>query len=65
MKFIWKIPELTKGEERIISYQVDSKITVIGTIALPVCMIRYKNKKGKVVSVKSNPVTLQLGLEKQ
>ncbi len=64
-KLIWKIPELTKGEERIISYQVDSKIEVIGTVALPPCMLRYKTHKGRVVNVRSNPVSLSIGMEKQ
>ncbi|MFH1332787.1 MAG: hypothetical protein ABIH53_00945 [archaeon] len=62
-KLIWDIPELMQGEERIISYQVDSKITVLGSINLPVCMVRYKTVKGRVVNVKSNPV--KLDLEKQ
>ena len=65
MKFIWKIPELSKGEERILSYQVDSKITVLGRIALPPCMIRFKNRSGRIVNVMSNPVSLELGMEKQ
>lgn len=64
-KLSWKIPELMKGEERIISYQVDSRITVLGDVSLPVCMVRYKNLGGRVVNVKSNRVRLELGSEKQ
>lgn len=59
-KLIWKIPALMKGEERIISYQADSKVSVLGCMNLPGCMIRYKNENGKVVNVKSNSVSLDL-----
>ncbi len=59
-KLIWDIPEMARGEERIISYQVDSKVTVLGSISLPVCMVRYKTAKGRVVNVKSNPVRMDL-----
>jgi len=65
MKFIWKIAELARGEERILSYHVDSKITVLGRIALPPSMIRFKNRSGRIVNVMSNPVSLELGMEKQ
>ncbi len=65
MKMVWKIPELSRGEERIISYQVDSKISVIGRIALPAAMMRFKSVSGRIVNVRSNAVAVSIGSEKQ
>ena len=61
VRLIWKIPELVKGEERVISYEVEAKMKVFGTFALPPAMVRHKNKRGKVINSKSNKLSVMSG----
>ncbi len=61
IRLIWKIPELVKGEERVISYEVEAKMKVFGKFTLPPAMIRYKKPRGKVVNIRSNPLSLLSG----
>ena len=61
VRLIWKIPELVKGEERVISYEVEAKMKVFGKFTLPPAMIRYKKPRGKVVNIRSNPLSLLSG----
>ena len=58
IRMIWSIPTLEKGEERVISYKVKSKLHIIGEILLPSAVIQYRNKKGHVVSIKSDRLRL-------
>jgi hypothetical protein len=48
----WKIEQLEPNEERIISYNIKSKLTILGDFALPTAMVKYthKNKRLKVHS---------------
>ena len=61
VRLIWKIPELVKGEERVISYEVEARMKVFGTFSLPSAMVRYKNKGKKVINSKSNTLSLVSG----
>ncbi|MEA3378709.1 MAG: hypothetical protein U9Q69_03645, partial [Nanoarchaeota archaeon] len=54
VRLMWVIPELVKGEERIISYKAKSKINIIGTFLLLPAKIRYKNIGGKAITINSN-----------
>ncbi len=61
VRLIWKIPELVKGEERVISYEVEARMKVFGTFSLPAAMVRYKNKGKKVINSRSNTLSLMSG----
>lgn len=55
----WDIPNLEALEERIITYQIRSRLSIIGGIDLHPAIVKYKNEKGKVVIIHSNRFTLQ------
>jgi hypothetical protein len=44
----WKLGDLEKGEERIVSYKAKSKLTILGSFSLPAavvrCIVNYKEK---------------------
>jgi len=50
----WDIDSLDGYEERIISYKVKSKLSVLGSFYLPLAKVRYKDKKGNIIVSKSN-----------
>ncbi|MGM5482641.1 MAG: hypothetical protein ACQESF_04225 [Nanobdellota archaeon] len=52
----WNIPVLEAYEERIISYQIYSKLEIIGPMTLSKAVLKYKNKRGKNSRIFSNPV---------
>ncbi len=52
-RMIWSVEELEKGEERIISYNVKTRLHVIGKLVLPPVQVRYKHKT-KMEVVRSN-----------
>jgi hypothetical protein len=55
---VWEIPELIKGEERVIAYKMRSKVTGLGKLTIPRAICRYKDNSGKLYIVKSNQFTL-------
>ena len=55
---IWEIPELIRGEERIISYKLKSKTGHKGKLLIPRTSCRYKNNMGKLSVAKSNEVVI-------
>lgn len=65
IRMIWSIPTLEKGEERVISYKVKSKLHIVGEILLPSAVLQYRNKKGQMVSIKSDRLRLLPRKEKQ
>ncbi len=56
----WDIPTLDPYEERIITYKVKSKLSIIGGIVLPPALIKFEKKGGKEVRARSNRVTLEI-----
>jgi len=50
----WDIPTLETYEERIITYNIRSKLKIIGGVRLPSAMIKYKNRIGRFTKVFSN-----------
>ncbi|MFW5991261.1 MAG: hypothetical protein ACOCQX_03445 [Candidatus Nanoarchaeia archaeon] len=52
----WNIPVLEAYEERIVSYQIYSKLEIIGPMKLSKATVKYKNKRGKTSRVYSNNV---------
>jgi hypothetical protein len=61
VRMIWRIPELVKGEERIISYDVEAKMKIIGQFMLPQSMVKYRTHRGKVMASKSNRLSVASG----
>jgi len=64
IRVIWDIPRLERGEERIISYKIRSKLSIIGRFGLPSAVVEYRNKKGRLVRIHSNRLTLLIPEEK-
>lgn len=50
----WEIGSLEKLEERIITYRIKSKLTIIGGVNLPAAMVKFVDNKGKEQVAKSN-----------
>ena len=61
VRMIWRIHELLKGEERIISYDVEAKMKIIGQFMLPQAMAKYRTHRGKVMASKSNRLSVFSG----
>ena len=49
----WNIDELVPGEDRLITYKVKSKLSIIGNFRLPRSKVVFK-RKGRDVHVYSN-----------
>lgn len=65
IKIVWDVPKLERGEERIISYKIRSKLSIIGRFSLPSAVVEYRNKGGKLVRIHSNKLTLLIPEEKE
>ena len=57
IKVLWHVPELVKGEERIISYKGVTTLHVVGKLTLPKGEVKYNVGK-KMYTHKSNTVVL-------
>ena len=55
---IWEIPEVSKGEERVISYKLKSKTGHKGRLLMPRAVCRYKNNTGKIFVENSNEIVV-------
>ena len=56
----WNIEFLEKYEERIITYKIKSKLSILGGFKLPPAVIKYENEKGKDTITHSNGVSLSI-----
>jgi len=54
----WNIQDLDPHEERIICYKIKSKLSIVGDFELPVAIVKYRNRKGAELIVKSNKTTI-------
>ncbi len=54
----WHFPHLEPYEERIITYTLESKLKLVGSIQFPRAIIKFKNIDGKVNTTGSNKATL-------
>ncbi len=52
----WTVPSLEAYEERIITYFLESRLKVVGSIRLPGTMVKYKNKIGSLSKAFSSGV---------
>ena len=50
----WEIGGLERFEERLITYKINSKLTILGGINLPTAMVTFSDKKGKEQITRSN-----------
>ena len=56
----WDLGVLDKFDERIVSYKVKSKLSILGWFTLPAAIVKY-SIKGKEFKVKSRKVRLGVG----
>ena len=58
----WDFDAVEPFEERIISYRIHTKITIVGGLTLPFSKIKFLTKKGTEKIYKSNKSKVSLGL---
>jgi len=58
----WELEALEPFEERIISYVVKTKMTIVGGYNLPIAKIQFMGKNNTERVVKSNRSSVSLGL---
>jgi len=46
----WELPELAPGEERLVSYNIKSKLSILGNFRLPRAKVKFKHKNKEYVS---------------
>lgn len=56
----WDVTNLEPFEERIITYRIKTKLSILGGIKLPATVVKYKNRKNKEVKTHSNSVNLEI-----
>lgn len=54
----WHFPYLEPYEERIITYTLESRLKLIGSVQFPRAIIKFKNTDGKLNTAGSNKATL-------
>jgi hypothetical protein len=57
----WNIHELDRFEERVVSYKIRSKLSILGRLHLPVAIVKFEKKPGRVRSTKSNVSQIGFG----
>jgi hypothetical protein len=62
---IWHVDKLAQNEEILLSYIVYSKLTVIGTLAVPISFATYKDAKGNMHESRSNASSVLVPEEQQ
>ncbi len=58
----WDLDALEPFEERIISYRLNAKITIVGGLKLPPAKVKFESKKGKERVVRSGAAEVSMGL---
>ncbi len=57
----WNIHELDKFEERVVSYKIRSKLSILGRLHLPIAIVKFEKSPGHVRSTKSNVTQIGFG----
>ena len=57
MRVIWDIKGLDDNEEKVLSYEINSRMSIVGRLILPSAVVEYKTKKG-FTKVSSNRLTI-------
>jgi hypothetical protein len=50
----WNLNELDKLEERVVSYRIRTKLSIVGRLHLPVSVVKFEKTPGRTRSTKSN-----------
>lgn len=50
----WHLDQIDGGEERLISYKIRSKLSILGGVTLPVAVAKFNTEKGKIRHSNSN-----------
>jgi hypothetical protein len=58
-KAVWNIPALEPFEERIITYRIRSKLSIVGGVTLPSAYVKFRNSRGNELTTHSNVFDLQ------
>ncbi|MFH1133531.1 MAG: hypothetical protein V1735_03510 [Nanoarchaeota archaeon] len=58
---IWELNTLEPFEERIITYQLTSSLHIIGGIDLPAATVKFKDRRGVMLSKQSNRIAFNEG----
>ena len=53
-KLEWVIPDFLSKSERIFSYEIYSTLRIVGELQIPKTIVKYRNKRGREVTDKSN-----------
>ncbi|MAG15730.1 hypothetical protein CMO88_01580 [Candidatus Woesearchaeota archaeon] len=56
----WELKKLEKNEERILSYQMKSKLAILGSVTLPGVAVRFYTIKGTKLVTRSKQVTVSV-----
>jgi hypothetical protein len=56
----WNIEMLDRFEERLITYKIKSKLSILGPFKLRPAVIRYENRNGKISITRSNSVGMSM-----
>ena len=56
----WEFSHIEGYEERIITYKIESKLSILGGLSLPPTLIKFQDKKGRPIKVKSNRINLEI-----
>lgn len=54
----WDIEELDPHEDRLIVYHIKSRLTILGKFSLPLAMVKFHTKSGKMRKVFSNRLVI-------
>ena len=49
----WEIDKLEKGDERVLSYRMASRLAILGSVTLPGVAVRFYSQKGTKLVTRS------------
>jgi hypothetical protein len=55
----WQIRTLEPGEERIIHYKVKTRLSILGSLSLPITVVKFKREGKKARVVGSNRLIIR------
>ena len=56
---VWNLPTVEPYEERIITYKIKSKLSIVGGLTLPAAYLKYKPRNGREQIILSNKYSLE------
>ncbi|MBI4095847.1 MAG: hypothetical protein HY438_03245 [DPANN group archaeon] len=58
VRLSWKFDVLYPGEERVLTYDLRTSLSIVGEIRLPAAHVKFKTENGKAKAVASNTVSV-------